>query len=78
MQNVEAEKIAVEEQVRVLEQQVKDLAESASASQSNGEAEARVAELEKLLEDKMVDVEEADEKLIEVRSLALARSSVPC
>ncbi|GAA5959098.1 hypothetical protein JCM21900_002558 [Sporobolomyces salmonicolor] len=72
LQACENDKAAVEEQVRVLEAQVKQLEESFAAArseQSNGGAEARVAELEKLLEAKMLDVEEADEKLIDALKL---------
>ncbi|CEQ42547.1 SPOSA6832_04351 [Sporobolomyces salmonicolor] len=72
LQACENDKAAVEEQVRVLEAQIKQLEESFAAArsgQSNGEAEARVAELEKLLEAKMLDVEEADEKLIDALKL---------
>ncbi|GAA6012896.1 hypothetical protein JCM10207_008369 [Rhodosporidiobolus poonsookiae] len=59
----ETDKGAAEAQVRELEQQIKDL--SASQGQSDGRAEERVAELEKMLEARMGDVEEADEKLID-------------
>ncbi|GAA5872558.1 hypothetical protein JCM1840_004836 [Sporobolomyces johnsonii] len=72
LQACENDKAAIEEQVRALEAQVKQLEESLAAAgsgQSNGEAEARVAELEKLLEAKMLDVEEADEKLIDALKL---------
>ncbi|GAA5825692.1 hypothetical protein JCM11251_000339 [Rhodosporidiobolus azoricus] len=61
----ENDKAAVEEQVRVLERQIKELSESAPVAQSSGEAEQRVAELEQQLEAKMVDVEEADERVLE-------------
>ncbi|GAA6027432.1 hypothetical protein JCM8097_007861 [Rhodosporidiobolus ruineniae] len=64
LQVVENDKAALEQQVVALEEHIRGLS-AASAASSNGEAEARVVELEKMLENRMVDVEEADEKLIE-------------
>ncbi|GAA5987061.1 hypothetical protein JCM11641_007828 [Rhodosporidiobolus odoratus] len=62
-QTLELDKAAVEEQVRILEEQIQEL--SKMPVKTNGEAEARAAELEKVLQAKMLDVEEADEKLID-------------
>lgn len=73
LQTCEQGKAAAENQVQQLVGEVDGLkaALEAAVSAPGGDSEnsVRVAELEKMLEDKMVDVEEADEKLIEVRLL---------
>ncbi|GAA5820278.1 hypothetical protein JCM3770_002449 [Rhodotorula araucariae] len=65
LQTCEHDKAAVEEQVQHLIAEIDALKVSRASASQNGEIDARAAELEKLLQEKMVDVEEADEKLIE-------------
>ncbi|KPV73221.1 uncharacterized protein RHOBADRAFT_45789 [Rhodotorula graminis WP1] len=65
LQTCEQGKAAAEEQVQQLLGEVNALKSSAAAAPPNAELDERIAELEKLLEIKMLDVEEADEKLIE-------------
>lgn len=49
--------------------EVERLRTAATDAAPSSEAITRVAELEKLLEAKMLDVEEADEKLLDVRGV---------
>ncbi|BGP43634.1 hypothetical protein JCM10449v2_007675 [Rhodotorula kratochvilovae] len=65
LQTCEHDKAVAEEQVQQLVREVESLKSSVGSSQPSAKVEARMAELEKLLQEKMVDVEEADEKLIE-------------
>ena len=72
LQTCEQGKAAAEEQVQQLLGEISTLKASAGAAPPS-------AELEKLLEVKMMDVEEADEKLIEVRPLPpFSSSACPC
>lgn len=63
----EREKAAAEAEVKELLGEVERLKADAANTASSSEAVAQITELEKLLEAKMLDVEEADEKLLDVR-----------
>jgi len=79
LQTCEQGKAAAEEQVQQLLGEISTLKASAGAAPPSAELDERIAELEKLLEVKMMDVEEADEKLIEVRPLPpFSSSACPC
>ncbi|GAA5906978.1 hypothetical protein JCM8208_003729 [Rhodotorula glutinis] len=65
LQTCEQGKAAAEEQVQQLLGEVNALKASAGAALPNADLDERIAELEKLLDVKMMDVEEAEEKLIE-------------
>lgn len=75
LQTCEQGKAAAEEQVQQLLGEVNALKASAGAALPNADLDERIAELEKLLDVKMMDVEEAEEKLIEVRPLSHPPSS---
>ncbi|BGP27788.1 cell wall surface anchor family protein [Rhodotorula toruloides] len=61
----EREKAAAEAEVKELLAEVDRLKTAASSAAPSSEAVARITELERLLETKMLDVEEADEKLLD-------------